>query len=172
MMQNWLWNWVSVTSSPRNQEPHWKGVTTHGPITEVKQLWVWLILEWVTVWDTLVAAKMWFTPAAFCYGLCHMSMQEVPRVLPNSWKARVCDVMPMWLVHIKEHVWTIRTCPTTILLSAMNECVNEYCIKRQNKKEALPHMRWQTCMLPRELIWEGWLSLKKSGMMQYEKKRP
>ena len=28
--------------------------------------------------------KMWLTPAIFCYGLHHMSIQEVPRVLPNS----------------------------------------------------------------------------------------
>ena len=31
-------------------------------------------------------------------------------------KAGVHVIMPTWLVHIKEHVWTIRTCPTTILL--------------------------------------------------------
>ena len=36
-------------------------------------------------------------------------------------------------------------------------------------KEVMPHMRWQTCMLPRELILEGWLPLKKSRMTQYEK---
>ena len=105
--------------------------------------------------DTLVAAKMWLTPAVFCYGPCHMSIKEVPRVFPNSQKARVCAVMPMWLVHIQEHVWTIGTCPTTILLSAMSDHVNECCIERLNEKEVLPHMRWQVCMLPRELIWEG-----------------
>ena len=37
----------------------------------------------------------------------------------------------------------------------MGECANECCIERLNEKEVLPHMRWQTCMLPRELIWEG-----------------
>ena len=28
-------------------------------------------------------------------GLCHMNIQEVPRVLPNSLKARVCAIMSM-----------------------------------------------------------------------------
>ena len=130
-------------------EPHWQGVTTHSAITKVKQLWALLVLGWVTIWDTLVAAKMWLTPAVLCYGLYHISIQEVPRVLRNSIKGwGVC-------VHIKEHVWTTGTCPTTILLSAMSECVNECCIERPYKKEVLPHMRLQTFMLPRELIWEG-----------------
>ena len=69
---------------------HWgmswclQGATARGPITEVKQLWACLVIGWVTVWDTLVAAKMWLVPAVFCYGLCHMSTQEILRVLPNS----------------------------------------------------------------------------------------
>ena len=37
-------------------------------------------------------------------------------------------------MHIKEHVWTVGTCPTTILLSAMSECVNEFCIERLNER--------------------------------------
>ena len=41
--------------------------------------------------------------------------------------------MSMWLVHIKEYVWTIRTCPTTVLLSAMSECASECCIERLNE---------------------------------------
>ena len=49
------------------------------------------------------------------------------RVLPNSLKkAGVCAIMSMWLVHIKEHMWTIGTCPTTVLLSTMSECVYEW----------------------------------------------
>ena len=39
------------------EEPHWQGVTIHTLITEVKQLWAWLVLGWVTIWDTLVVAK-------------------------------------------------------------------------------------------------------------------
>ena len=35
---------------------------------------------------------------------------------PTHKKAGVCAIMSMWLVHIREHVWTIGTCPTTILL--------------------------------------------------------
>ena len=37
------------------------------------------------------------------------------------------------------------------------------------EKKVLPHMRWQACMLPRELIWEGVAPFKKSGMTQYAK---
>ena len=37
-------------------------------------------------------------------------------------KAGVCAIMSMWLVHIKEHVWTIGKCPTTVLLSAVTMC--------------------------------------------------
>ena len=38
----------------------------------------------------------------------------------------MCAIMSTWLVHIKEHMWTIRTCPTTVLLSTMSECVYEW----------------------------------------------
>ena len=54
----------------------------------------------------------------------------------------------------------------------MSECVNECCIERPNKKDVLPHMRWQTCLLPMELIWEGVAPLKKKGMTQYQKNWP
>ena len=67
----------------RYMETHWQGATVHSLITEVKQLWAQLALGLVTICDALVAAKMWLTPAVFCYCLCHMSIQEVPRVLPN-----------------------------------------------------------------------------------------
>ena len=30
-------------------------------------------------------------------------------------------------------MWTVRTCTTTILLSALSECVNECCIERPNE---------------------------------------
>ena len=39
---------------------------------------------------------------------------------------------------MKEHVWSLRTCPTTILLSVISECANECCIERPNEKEVLP----------------------------------
>ena len=56
-------------------------------------------------------------PAMFCYGLCHMSIQEFTECFQTLKKVRLCAVMSMWLVHIKEHVWSVGTCPTTILLS-------------------------------------------------------
>ena len=48
--------------------------------------------------------KMWLKPAVLCYGLCHMSIQEVHRCYPTCKKAELCAVMSMWQVHIKEHV--------------------------------------------------------------------
>ena len=54
----------------------------------------------------------------------------------------------------------------------MSECVNESCIERPNKKEVLPHMRWQTCMLPRELIWEGVAPPQKKWNYTVQKKWP
>ena len=41
---------------------------------------------------------------------------------PTHKKAGVCAIVSIWLVHIKEHVWAIGTCPTTILLSAVIMC--------------------------------------------------
>ena len=39
------------------REPRWQGETIRGLITEVKQLWAWSILGWVTIQDTVLAAK-------------------------------------------------------------------------------------------------------------------
>ena len=75
---------------------------------------------------------------------------------PTRKKGRVCAIMSIWLVHIKEHVWTIGTCPTTILLSTitMCECVCEWQHWRLVKKRICGTWDLRTCMLPRELIWE------------------
>ena len=75
---------------------------------------------------------------------------------PTRKKAGVCAIMSIWLVHIKEHVWTIGTCPTTILLSTitMCECVCEWQHWRLVKKRICGTWDLRTCMLPRELIWE------------------
>ena len=53
--------------------------------------------------------------------------------------------------------------------NSYNECASECCIEGVNDKEVLPSMRWQACMLSRELILEGVAPLKKSGMTQYGK---
>ena len=50
------------------------------------------------------------TPSHLCL---HDKWQEF---FPTHKKARVFAIMSVWLVHIKEHVWTVRTCPTTTLL--------------------------------------------------------
>ena len=53
---------------------------------------------------------------------------------PTCKKAGVYAVMSMLLVCIKEHVWSVRTCTTTILLSAMSECANECYIERLKER--------------------------------------
>ena len=57
-------------------------------------------------------------------------------------------------MHIKECV-VHQNMPSTVLLSAMSENASECCTEGLNDKEILPYMRWQACVLPRELIWEG-----------------
>ena len=72
-----------------------------------------------------------------------------------------------WIDHIavladSKHVWTIRTCPTTILLpdcrivgSAIRQ-MQKHCVFSQAValKQKCGHSCHGTCMLPRELIWE------------------
>ena len=52
-----------------------------------------------------------------------------PESSPTHLKAGVCvcvcAIMPMWLAHIKEHVWTVGICPTTILLPTRCNCVHK-----------------------------------------------
>ena len=43
---------------------------------------------------------------------------------PTRKKAGVCAIMSIWLVHIKEHVWTVGTCLTTVLLSTVTMCMS------------------------------------------------
>ena len=59
---------------------------------------------------------------------------------PTRKKAGVCAIMSIWLVHIKEHVWTVGTCPTTILLSTVNmcECVWMAALKAVGKRGSVP----------------------------------
>ena len=40
----------------------------------------------------------------------------MPHCFPTHKKAGVCAVMPKWILHIKEHMWTLGICPPTILL--------------------------------------------------------
>ena len=71
--------------------------------------------------------------------------------------------MSIWLVHIKEHVWTmVGTCPTTILLSAvtMCECVCEWQQWRRLYQEDLCAAwgMWPVCS-PGSWSGRGWLPL-------------
>ena len=86
---------------------------------------------------------------------------------PTRKKAGVCAIMSIWLVHIKEHVCTVGTCPTTILLSTVNmcECVWMAALKAVGKKRICAACGLWTCMLPRELIWER-VAPSHTGMTQ------
>ena len=147
---------------------HWQGVTIHGLITEVKHLWAQLVLGWVTVWDTLEAANN-------VIDTCHVLLwliwayKRFPECSPTHKKAGVCAVMSMYLVDIKEHVWSIWRNPTTILLSAMSKCTNKCCIERLNEKRYC--LTWDSGPVRSPGSWSGrwWLPLKKSGMTQYGK---
>ena len=74
----------------------------------------------------------------------------------------VCAIMSIWLVHIKEHVWTVGTCPTTILLSAvtMCECVYEWQQWRRLYQEDL-RAAWgmRPVCSPGSWSGRGWLPL-------------
>ena len=72
-------------------------------------------------------------------------------------------------MHIKEHMWTIGTCPTTILLSAMSECVNECYIERSNDRGTASY-EMANLYAPQGVDLGGMAPLKKSGMTQYENK--
>ena len=45
---------------------------------------------------------------------------ESKRCITHKKKPRMCAIMPMSLMHIKEHMWTTRKYPTTVLLSDSN----------------------------------------------------
>ena len=87
--------------------------------------------------------------------------KKFPECSPTHKKAGLCAVMPMWLVHIKEHVWTIGTCPTTILLSAMSECVNECCIERPKWKRGIASWDGRPVCSSGSWSGRGWLPSRK-----------
>ena len=148
--------WCYAVHGYKVKEPHWQGVTTQGQITEVKQLWAQLALGWVTVWDTLVDAKdVIDTCCVLLWLMSYEHMRGFSECSSTCKKAGVCAVMPMWLVHIKEHVWTVRTCPTTMLLSAMSECVNDCYIERPNKRGTASYEMARPVCSPGSWSWKG-----------------
>ena len=80
---------------------------------------------------------------------------------PTRKKAGVCAIMSIWLVHIKEHVWTIGTCPTTILLSTVNmcECVWMAALKAVGKRGSVPLVDCGPVCSPGSWSGRGWLPL-------------
>ena len=59
-------------------------------------------------------------------------------------KAGVYTVMTVWLVHIKDNVWTFGICPTTGLLSSLCECVYEWWRQRVDCKNRYAAPNWNT----------------------------
>ena len=97
---------------------------------------------------------MWLWPVMFHYGLCHMNIHEVPRVLPNlltGWG--VCYHVYVICAHKRTHV-DCRNMPnhcTSIYHEWMCVCVAA--LKVIVTRYTAQSVMW-TCMLPRELIWE------------------
>ena len=76
-----------------------------------------LVYTWMSDYPTGIAPKVWYMTMPSC-AVLHIYTS-------GTWlgkKAGMSAVMSMWLVHIKEHVWTIWICPTTILLPTRYEC--------------------------------------------------
>ena len=97
---------------------------------------------------------MWLSPVMFHYGLCHMNIQEVPRVLPNSLKGwGVCYHAYVIGAHKRTHVdhWNMPNHCTSIYHEWM--CVWVAALKVIVTRYTAQSVMW-TCMLPRELIWE------------------
>ena len=97
---------------------------------------------------------MWLSPVMFHYGLCHMNIQEVPRVLPNSLKGRgMCYHVYVIGAYKRTHV-DRRNMPnhcTSIYHEWMCVCVAalKVIVTRYTAQSVM-----RTCMHPRELIWE------------------
>ena len=68
--------------------------------------------------------------------------------------------------HKRTHV-VCQICPTTVLLS-MSKSRCEVLHWRAEQKTGMALHERPTCMLPRELIWEGWLPLKKQNDTEWK----
>ena len=103
--------------------------------------------------------KFWKTKKKASYPLLAWWKSGWWECSPTRKKSGVCAIMSIWLVHIKEHVWTVRTCPTTILLSAVTtcECVCEWQQWRRLYQEDL-HAAWgmQPVCSPGSWSGRGW----------------
>ena len=72
-------------------------------------------------------------------------------------------------MHIKEHVWSIRACPATVLLSAMSECACECSIEGPNDR-GIASYEMAGLYAPQGVdLGGGGSPSKKHGMTQYEK---
>ena len=77
--------------------------------------------------------------------------------------------MSMWLVHIKEHMWSVGTCPTTVLLSTTERVRAKSAVSKGRMiKEVLPHMRCRPVCSPGSWYGRGG-SPSRNGMIQYGK---
>ena len=70
-----------------------------------------------------------------------------------SKKAGVCAVMSVWLVHIKDHLWTIRFVPNHRASNSSNLRLR-LVMMANGLTSWMCHVRQHHCMLPGELRWE------------------
>ena len=108
-------------------------------------------------------------PAVLCYGLCHMSIQEFTECYPTHKKGWVvCCHVYVAGAHKRTCVvhWNMPNHHTSIYQRVEEQ---KCCAEGSNDKRGTALHKTQTCMLPRELIWEGvappqeteWYSMKK-----------
>ena len=68
-------------------------------------------------------------------------------------KAGVCAVMSMWLVHIKDHLWTIGFMPNHRASNSSKTRLGQV-MMASGLTRWVCCMRQHPCLLPRELRWE------------------
>ena len=120
-------------------EPHWARCNICSPITEVKQLWAWLALGWVIIWDTLVAAKD-------VIDTCHVPLwlmsykhtkrfPECSQMCKKGWG--VC--CHAYVTGAYKRMCVVHQNMPNHHTSICHECANECCIESQTKRGTVPY---------------------------------
>ena len=82
--------------------------------------------------------------------------ESTPQLI-KSWGVW-CAIRSMWLVHIKEHVWTIGTCPTAyfyLIVGAVRGLQKHFALPQVVMlKQKFGYSCHVTCILLSKLIWE------------------
>ena len=152
-------HWVHRQDLCLLTEPHWQGVTFCSLITEVKQFWSWLVLGWVTIWVTLLAAK---DVIDACHALLWLMYEHTrgSQIATKLIKRLGCAVMSMWLVHIKNMCGLLEHAqPLYFYLPWVSVWVLHWRAKQQRRYCLI----WDGRSVWSPGIWSGrgWLPLKK-----------